>query len=262
MNPKDCIAGDTETGGIYPSIHALLSVAFVASWMPDKPLVIYIKPDPEKRVDAEAAKLNGYDWRLWNDRGAVALGNAMDELDAWLKARLAEKKEARLIAHNAGFDRSFLEEGYRMCGKDSPPGRHSWRCSMSCFGELMDEGLLPHGSASLARLGELSGQWPAGGRPQLHDVAEDALACLRGYQWLQTVRPALNPTVKVLRHHSEAMEAAESALEGLMPFVVPGLAAPPSDAYTAAVEGAGRVLGLRPAQLAARFATPPELFPR
>lgn len=183
LTPRHHIATDTETGGLYPSLHALLSIGAVCSWEPRETFGIYILPEPGKIITPEAIAKNGYTPELWEQSGAVTLAEAMTAYCSWLAARLAEQPEARMLAHGTAFDRGFLEEAARLTGH-TLPGRHSWRDSMTLFGEVMDLGLVPHGPASLERLGELSGYWPAGQRPAVHDPLDDSIACLEGHTWL------------------------------------------------------------------------------
>jgi hypothetical protein len=90
---------------------------------------------------------------------------------------------ALLLAHNAGFDRSFLDYAFEACGLDPLP-RYQWRCSQQLLAQCMDTGLIAAGSLSLTHLGELSGFWHPGTRPMIHESREDAEAALHGYQWL------------------------------------------------------------------------------
>lgn len=183
--PQDIIALDTETGGVYPAIHPLLSVSIVASWNL-QPFTVYIEPLALELIDPGAAKVNGYTHEKWMERGALPLMMAMELFNAQLARLKYERPGAVLVAHNAGFDRGFIDEAFRQCDLQ-PVHRHNWRCSMLMMAFLMDIGQLPTGSLSLDRLGEVSGQWPAGGRPAVHEAHEDALVCLKGYQFLQHV---------------------------------------------------------------------------
>jgi DNA polymerase III epsilon subunit-like protein len=226
MLELELIGLDTETGGIYPAINPLLSIALIPSWNAPE-TTIYVLPEPGKIIDAEAGAINGYTPELWAERGAVPLHRALLMLGLSLQALLAEKKEARLVAHNAGFDRSFLEEATR--NYQELPGRYQWECSMMEMGSLINDGVIPPGPRSLARLGELAGLWPVGNRPAVHDVTEDARATLAGYRWLRKQR----------KH-------AFAALSGLMPYVLedyyPNCATPE---YRAAVEAAAAVTGVQ-----------------
>jgi len=183
--PQDIIAIDTETGGLYPSIHPLLSFSLVPSWTME-PFTVYIEPLALERIEPEAARKNGYTHEKWLERGALPLMNAMELFNARLVDLKKQKAGAVLVAHNAGFDTSFINEAYRQCDFE-PVHRHHWRCSMQLMAFLMDIGQIPPGSLSLDRLGEISGQWPVGGRPAVHEAHEDAVACLRGYQFLQLI---------------------------------------------------------------------------
>lgn len=176
------IALDTETGGTRPGRDALLSIAACTSWDAPK-FLVHLLPAPDYRVDPDAVKVNGYSLERWKERGAVSLFQGMEWLQAWLKARFAEKEGARMLAHNAGFDRSFLDEACAITGLKMPV-RHAWRCSMDKMGCLMDRGVIGQGKATLSRLGELAGLWPEGGRPVTHEAGHDAEACLHGYLWL------------------------------------------------------------------------------
>ena len=126
---SDLIGLDTETGGIYPAVNPLLSLALVPSW--DAPeTTIYILPEPGKIIGPDAARINGYTPEVWAERGAVPLHRAMLMLAAHLERLFSEKKEARLVAHNAGFDRSFLEEACRPF-EIQLPGRYAWPLTLS-----------------------------------------------------------------------------------------------------------------------------------
>lgn len=176
------IAIDTETGGFRPGRDALLSIAACASW--DAPrFLVHLLPAPDARVEAGAIKVNGYSLEKWKERGAVSLFQGLEFFQTWLKARAAEKEGVRCLAHKAGHDSSFLDEGWAITGLKMPI-RHSWRCSMVLMGVLMDRGVIGQGRATLDRLGELAGLWPMDGRPQVHEAGADAEACLMGYQWL------------------------------------------------------------------------------
>lgn len=175
------IAVDTETSGTRPSLHELLSVAIVPSWTTRAAIVVYVTPT--KPVDSEAARINGYTPELWAQRGAMSLPVAMDIVAESFKLLYEQRPRAVIVAHNSGFDRGFLEESAAACGVKLPI-RHAWECSMTLMGRLMRKHLIPWGNLKLDRLGELSGQWPVGGRPAIHDVEQDARACLRGYKWL------------------------------------------------------------------------------
>jgi len=192
------IAKDTETGGFYPAVNALLSIGACCSWSPETFRVyITVESQPGKTVDPSAAAVNGYSAEEWEHRGAVPLAVAMDQYIAWIAARKAERRKAKFICHNLEFDRSHLREAERITGLEIPH-RHDWRCSQILFGSLMDKGAIEAGSGGLERLGELSGFWPVGARPETHDSLLDAQACLHGYLWLLDVEKREETTLRQL----------------------------------------------------------------
>lgn len=184
--PHPLIALDTETGGILPSRHALLSIAAVPllpphqyPYRPDVAFTRYILPAEGRLIDPEAAAINGYSPERWTELHAVPLAQAMLDFEDWLARTFAQHPTSRLLAHNAGFDKAFLDEAAAMTGVRLPI-RHAWRCSMQLFGHLMDKGILPEGSLKLQRLAALSGQE----QPAIHTALDDADLTYHGYLWL------------------------------------------------------------------------------
>jgi len=207
------IAKDTETGGFYPAIHALLSIGACCSWSPETFRVyITVESQPGKLVHPKAAEVNGYTAEEWERCGAVSLSEAMELYVTWLEARKAERRNAKFVCHNLEFDRSHLREAERLTGIEIPH-RHDWRCSQLKFGELMDKGALEAGSSSLERLGELSNFWEVGKRPETHYCLHDAQACLHGYLWLLQVDKREEDTLRKLYNDSLVKRRA---LEGMI----------------------------------------------
>lgn len=179
----ELIACDTETGGFYPSIHALLSICACCGWSRET-FEVYITVDsqPGKIVEAQAAEKNGYTLEKWAALGAVDLATAMRRFADWVQARRAEQRYAKVVCHHLAFDKAFLLEAERVTGIEMP-GRYDWRCSLLKLAELMDEGVIERGSSSLDRLKELSG-WTLP-RSEEHNALQDAQITLHGYLWLK-----------------------------------------------------------------------------
>ena len=237
MTNMDTITSDTETGGLYPSVNALLSIGACCSWSEARFLAyITVESQPGKTIEAEAARVNGYTPERWKERGAVNLAAAFDGFSMWLEARKKERPGAVIVCHHLAFDKSFLHEAGRITGHDLQH-RNDWRCSQVEFGRLMDVGLIARGSSALNRLRELSG-WN-GGREAEHDALEDARITLHGWQWLAAVAKRPELTLRELYMDSlKKRQALEDALKGLLvPYVVddffPECATP---GYRAAVE--------------------------
>jgi len=174
---------DTETGGLFPSIHALLSIGACCTMERFSfHGLITLESQPGKIVDPEAAKVNGYSCEKWEEKGAQPLGVVLREFLQWLAARKKECPEAVLVCHHLAFDKPFLAEATRICLTEKLPHRNDWRCSQVLFGELMDRGLIERGSTSLDRLKELSGF--VGERPDEHNAMIDSMVTKHGHQWL------------------------------------------------------------------------------
>jgi len=192
----DFIVTDTETGGFYPQLNALLSIGAVCSWDANLTFEAYITLDsqPGKTVTEEAAKKNGYSREAWELLNARALDIVIPEFLQWLDARKKERA-APIVCHNLAFDKPFLSEGARICSLDMPH-RNDWRCSQVKFGELMDQGLIEKGSSSLDRLRELSGYAPE--RHEHHNALQDCFITAHGYRWLHAKARTAEATVKHL----------------------------------------------------------------
>lgn len=173
------VAIDTETGGLVPGYHALLSLAAVPSWE-DEPFHVWIWPDNHE-IDPESLPVSGYHPTLWSERKAVRLATALEMFREWLEKAPVEPWKLTPLAHNAGFDRGFLDASFRFVSRRSPLG-HRWRCSQAAMGFLMDAGLLTPGSTSLDALAGHCGFVRVEGAP--HDALEDARICMAGYHWL------------------------------------------------------------------------------
>lgn len=173
------VAIDTETTGLVPGYHTLVQLAAVPSW-DAAPFNTYIWPDRSYEIDEESLKVSGYSPEAWTAKKAVSLGTALELFREWLEQAPVQPWKLIPVAHNAGFDRAFLDDAYRHCHRRTPLS-HRWRCSMATTGFLMDAGLIPQGSTSLDALSGLCG---LGERGEEHDALDDARRCMAAYCWL------------------------------------------------------------------------------
>jgi len=223
------ISIDTETGGLFPSIHSLLAIGASCSWGSE--FEVYITPEsqPGTSVDVEAAAVNGYSPFAWETlRAQPLLAATIDFLD-WLAARKKEQPAAVIVCHNLAFDKAFLAEAARKVGRADLPGRHDWRCSMVKLAELMDAGQIEKGSASLNRLMQLSHS-PIE-RFEKHNALQDARATLYGYNWL--ISKAAEP-VKTMQHLYRSCITERKRLEAFIMAVHEAIATSHDPARTAA----------------------------
>ena len=166
------LAIDTETGGLCPSVNPLLSIGAHHPQLGDFSAVMW--PDPEMDVDPVAARKNGYTPELWEKKGAVSLADAMASFQRWLAA-IPDRFTP--LAHNAAFDRSFIEYAERVTGIGMPWLDRRWECSQAATAFMMRAGVIDAESASLDGLCA----WAGIPRPAIHDALEDARACHLGY---------------------------------------------------------------------------------
>jgi DNA polymerase III epsilon subunit-like protein len=179
------LAIDTETGGFDPVRSPLLSVAAVTEDGAEfHQLVLpprqWWRLGRRQRVEPEAVRVNGYSCEEWKKRGAVELEEASWRFLVWLVEQQTRLGPLTPVAHNAGFDRAFVERMARVCGVLRMPFSHRWECSMAGLGLARRAGLVNHRACSLDALCEVSGTT----RQEPHDALSDARACLHGYQWL------------------------------------------------------------------------------
>ena len=199
--PMPCITCDTETGGLYPSVHALLSIGACCSWSLER-FSGYITPESQPGkviIDLEAARVNGYTPERWKLYGAMSYTAVFGGFIDWLRARKKERPGALLVCHNLAFDMGFLREGERLTGHELPH-RSQCACTQLELVRLMKAGLIAEGSASLDRLRVLSG-WE-GARNAEHDALDDALITEHGYQWLIGVAKRPEMALRALYHDS------------------------------------------------------------
>lgn len=204
---------DTETGGLFPAVHALLSIGAVAPNGDSFHRFITVESQPGKSVDPEALKVNGYTPEEWARRGARPLAVVIEDLREWL----AGYPGLPIVAHNEGFDRGFLMEAERVTGVVMPH-RDGWRCSQRLMLVLMDLGLVPEGSARLDRLAELAGVGTD--RGAVHDALVDAMVTRAGHEWLQGKLMALvtrcQEMAELLRVLSQAKDALVACRRALV----------------------------------------------
>jgi len=174
------IAVDTETGGLDARLHPLLSITLVEldeDLAPKRTLDLYIKPYPDKEITPDAARINGYTPERWAEKGAVNLYAAMSEIARWMP------RNSEALAHNAGFDKAFVDEAERLSGTRT--WLHPrWRCSMVTFLAVNDALRLGAPNARLETLATMSGHWAPDRVRGAHASLDDALACAAGYRWL------------------------------------------------------------------------------
>lgn len=171
---------DTETGGLDPRSHSLLSLGLVvgeASSVVDS-LEILIKHEPYV-VTGGGMKVNRIDL-VQHHESALPPEAALNQLDEFLNRHFFEKSRVTLVGHNIAFDQAFLSAFLRALGRD-PEGRFHHRIvdTHSIASALRDAGKLDLQRLSSDSLFEHFGiQVPAEKR---HTALGDSLATFALY---------------------------------------------------------------------------------
>lgn len=107
---------DTETGGVDPHAHSLLSVALV-SLDGERRLEFFVR-EPTLHTVPESMAVNGINLRDVESRGLTPV-EACEALEGFLSVeREREGGRAPLLAgHNIAFDIAFLKRLYRLAGR-------------------------------------------------------------------------------------------------------------------------------------------------
>lgn len=170
---------DTETGGLDPFRHSLLTLALVAKpchgWEPDVDEIAF--RHPTYMVEAEAMAVNRIDL-VRHHAQALEPAAAVARIEAFLDRHVPQGEKAMLGGHNVGFDIAFLMPYLRQHGPHLV-GRFSHRQvdTMTLAATLRAGGLLPEGKGGLTDLLQHYGLELTA--EQRHTALGDALATAR-----------------------------------------------------------------------------------
>lgn len=170
---------DTETGGFDPRNCALLSVALVEldkDLNPMRDLEVFIQPYPGKVIEEQAAKVNGFSTTEWYKRGALPIHQAIETIKMWMPYN------PEAIAHNAGFDRAFMEAAEEMTGLSLYLG-YAWECTAALFRSVGRAYDFDFKKANLDFAARYVGHWSADYQRGTHSAGDDAKACAAIYKW-------------------------------------------------------------------------------
>lgn len=188
---------DVETGGLSPVDSPLLSIGAWTTAAPDpvtgNSFHRYVLPEPGwGAVSVAAARVSGYPQR-WQH--AIPLQIAMREFADWIKRYERAGISLQPVAHNAGFDRGFLEEASRRTRVRLGLDYH-WRCSAAAAHLVLDQLALngeterafcEQQSVKLEVLTPLAGHWSDADieqRQGRHDARDDARAAVAVWEWI------------------------------------------------------------------------------
>lgn len=117
---------DIECSGPVPALYDMISLGAVpVQATPDGLQVgdtFYVEIRPTApRVDPGAMKVNGLDLERLKREGQD-LGEALDQLTAFVRANTLPGSKPVFVGHNAPFDWSFVSYAYHACGRENPFG--------------------------------------------------------------------------------------------------------------------------------------------
>jgi DNA polymerase III epsilon subunit-like protein len=154
-DPFPVLVIDTETGGLSPREHSLLTIAGVA-WTPSaqpRPLFSLMVREEPMIVQPEAMEVNRIDLRVIEEQGLTP-AEAVDAIRYALDHHFGPNREPVCLAgHNIGFDVGFLQRLYRL-GKAEYAQDFARRTldTATIFAFFMASGLVPPGKANGDRM--------------------------------------------------------------------------------------------------------------
>lgn len=155
FDPFPVLVIDTETGGLSPREHSLLTIAGVA-WTPTaqpRPLFSLMVREEPLVVQSEAMSINGIDLQEIENHG-LSPSEAVDAIRYALDHHFGPHREPICLAgHNISFDVGFLQRLYRLGKADYAQdfGRRTLDTA-TIFAFFMASGLVPSGKANGDRM--------------------------------------------------------------------------------------------------------------
>jgi DNA polymerase-3 subunit epsilon len=144
IKKQNLVFVDTETSGLDPDRHELLSIGLVLvsqDWPEDsrnkKPvfesieeLELKIKPEHIETADPVALRVNKYDAADW------VLAYTLPEA---MKIFSEKTKDAIMVAHNIAFDYLFIDKAFRLTGVENKMHYHKLDTISIAFAKLHDD---------------------------------------------------------------------------------------------------------------------------
>jgi DNA polymerase III subunit epsilon len=146
---------DTETGGLSPREHSLLTIAGIA-WTPNEkpsPLFSFYVKEPQIYTTPKAMEVNQVDLQKVETEGLTPK-EAVEAIRYALDHHYGPSREpVMLCGHNINFDIGFLERLYRLAGETFRQdfSRKSLD-TVAIFQFFMASGLIPPGKSSGDRM--------------------------------------------------------------------------------------------------------------
>ncbi|MFA5506446.1 MAG: 3'-5' exonuclease [Vulcanimicrobiota bacterium] len=155
FEPYPILVLDTETGGLNPKEHSLLTIAGIA-WTPDRrpaPLFSFYVREHQIRVTEEAMNVNRVSLATVEEEG-LSPKEAVEAIRYALDHHYGPSREkVMLCGHNIEFDKQFVRRLYREAGEDFQADfSNKTLDTVAIFQFFMAAGLVPPGKATGDRM--------------------------------------------------------------------------------------------------------------
>lgn len=136
---------DTETGGLDPLVHSILSIGLVA-YDGSRQTEIFVR-EPTIVSHPRSMQVNGIDLE-WVEQNGLSPAAAVDAVEAFLDS-FGKRRPLIMAGHNIQFDLAFMRRLYAMADRKAPPEfTHRSIDTHTLLWALADVGTLPRNTCS------------------------------------------------------------------------------------------------------------------
>ena len=130
---------DTETTGLDPKKHSIVSIGAVDFAHPENTFYVECKPFNGAEYQAEALVINGFTKEELEDPKRKTLYEALNEFIAWTNTA----EDRTLAGHNFTFDLAFLRAAMEIYNINWSPGKRIVDTHSICYAHHLKRGITP-----------------------------------------------------------------------------------------------------------------------